>query len=204
MGRRRLWFIAMLMVCALVIASCATTPDTRTVVTGTWMADNFNKKFSKVLIVAVSDEFGIRGDFEKTVARRLDMDGVRAEPSSDIMPLEQKIDRESVKAAMAGKNFNAVLVARLIGMENESTYVPPSVDMTFDSTFIRGGPTVDVSPEHTVHSSVVTLQFDLFDTETEHIVWSMKSQTFNLTNVAAASDTLADAIASDLKAKGLI
>ena len=41
---------------------------------------------------------------------------LRAGALSDLMSLKEKIDRQSVKAAMAGKEFDAVLIQRHVEM----------------------------------------------------------------------------------------
>jgi hypothetical protein len=203
MSMRRPWFMAALIVCVFAVTSCATAPEMRTVITGSWKDGNFNKKLSSFLIISLSQQFGIRGEFENAVARRFGLEGLRAEPSSDLMSLGQPINRETVKAAMADKGFDAVLVSRLIDVENEAAYVPPSVDMTFDNSLYQGS-TVVAAPGYTEHRSVVSLQIDLYSTETEHLIWSLKSKIFNPTNITEVDNKLADAIVSDLRAKGLI
>lgn len=212
MNMRRMLFPAVIVMSAFILASCAAIPESRTVITGTWKDDAYNKKLSTFLVISLADEPGIRVKVENTIVQRLGMEGLRAEASSDLMPVEQKIDRENVRAAMAGKGFEAVLVSRLLGVESEATYVPPSAETTFDSFFGAQGPmlspypqsVITTTPGYTQHRSVVSLQIDLYEAEQRHLIWSLKSQTFNPGNVTEVIDKLAEAIVSDLKAKGLI
>lgn len=212
MNRRRMWFAAVIVMSAFILASCAATPGLRTVITGTWKDEGYNKKLSKFLVISLADEPGIRVKVENILVRRLGAEGLSAEASSDLMPVEQKIDRENVRAAIVGKGFEAVLVSRLLGVESEATYVPPSADTTFDSFFGAQSPmlspysqsVITTTPGYTQHRSVVSHQIDLYETEQRHLIWSLKSQSFNPDNVTEMIDKLAEAIVSDLKAKGLI
>lgn len=203
MSMRRRWFVAAVVVGILVLTACVTTSAPRTIVTGAWKDDHYNNKLSTFLIISLSDNHAIRTEFENALAVSLGMKGLRAEASSDLMPMEQKINRETVKAVMAGKGFDAVLVSRLIGVAREARYVSPSANATFDSSF-SSGPTIISSPGYVEHKVVVSLQIDLYETEKEHLVWSLKTQSFNPSNATEVIDKLSEDIVSDLAAKGLI
>ena len=82
-----------LIVCALLLASCASTPMSHTTVLGAWKADNFNKQFSSFLVISLSDEPGIRGKFESIMVNRLEKEGLHAVASSDIMAADEEINR---------------------------------------------------------------------------------------------------------------
>lgn len=204
MNKKRTWLSVTLAVSVVILAACATTPANRTKVTGTWKDAQFNKKLSHILIVSLADEPGIRSKVENRFVRRLSVEGVRAAASSDLMPPEEKIDRQTVRAAMAGKDFDGVLVSRLIGVASDMTYVPPQPNTSFDTGLLRGVPMV-TAPSRMEHRSVVSLQIDLYDPSGEgRLVWSLTSQSFNPDNVTEVIANVSEAIANDLKAKGLI
>lgn len=203
MRMRRPWVVAALIMSAFLLAACASTPTTRTVVTGTWKADNYNKKLSNFLVISLSDEPGIRGKFESIVVNRLEKEGLHAVASSVIMPADEAINRETVKAAMAGKGFDGVLVSRLLGVEQGAVYVPPAPDTSFESSF-NPVPPIVTSPGYVEHRSVISLQIDLYDPASEHLVWSLKSQTVNPNNVTDVMSGVSDSIVTDLRTKGLI
>jgi hypothetical protein len=174
-----------------------------TTVFGAWKADNYNKQFSSFLVISLSDEPGIRGKFESIMVNRLEKEGLHVVASSDIMAADEEINRGTVKAAMADKSIDGVLVSRLLGVERDAIYVPPSPDNSLETTFNRTVPIV-TSPGYVEHRSVITLQIDLYDTASEHLVWSLRSQTVNPPNVTEVFDKLSNAVVENLRSEGLI
>jgi hypothetical protein len=203
MDMRHSWVVAAFLTSAFLLASCASTPTTRSDVIGTWKADNYDRKLSNFLVISLSDEPGMRGKVESILAGRLKKEGLHAVASSDIMPADEEINRKTVKAAMAGKGFDGVLVSRLLGVERSAVYVPPSPDTTFDSS-LNGIAPIVTSPGYVEHRSVISLQIDLYDTASKHLVWSLMTQTVNPDNVTDMLNNLADAVVTDLRTKGLI
>lgn len=200
---RGLRLMAALILCTLLLASCASTPTSHTTVLGTWKADNFNKRLSSFLVISLSDEPGIRDKFESIMVNRLEKEGLHAVASSDIMTADEEINRGTVKAAMAGKDIDGVLVSSLLGVEREAIYVPPSPDNSLETIFNRAAPII-TSPGYVEHRSVITMQIDLYDTTSEHLVWSLRSQTVNPPNVTEVMDRLSNEIVKDLRSKALI
>jgi hypothetical protein len=194
---------AALILCALLLASCASTPTSHTTVLGDWMADNYNRQLSSFMVISLADEPGIRVKFESIMVNRLKQEGLHAIASSDIMPVDQEINRGTVKAAMADKDIDGVLVSRLLGVERNAIYVPPSPDNSLETTFNLAAPLV-TSPGYMEHRSVVTLQIDLYDSASEHLVWSLRAQTVNPPNVTEVMDKISNDVVKDLRSKGLI
>lgn len=188
----------------LLLASCASTPTNRSEILGSWKADNYDNKLSSFLVISLSDdEPAIREKVESIMAGRLRQEGLHAVASSDIMPVGEKVDRETVRAVMAGKGFNGVLVSRLLNVERGAVYVPPSPDITFANSFNYDTPVV-TNPGRVEHRSVITMQLDLYDTASDHLVWSLRTQTVNPDNVTDAVRDEAGAAVKDLRSKGLI
>ncbi|MEJ2552794.1 MAG: hypothetical protein P8164_05785 [Gammaproteobacteria bacterium] len=188
----------------LLLAACASTPTNRSEILGSWKADNYDNKLSSFLVISLSDdEPAIREKVESIMASRLRQEGLHAVASSDIMPVGEKVDRETVRAAMAGKDFDGVLVSRLLSVERGAVYVPPSPDITFANSFSRHTPIV-ATPGRVEHSSAITMQLDLYDTTSQHLIWSLRTQTVNPDNVTDAVQDEAGAAVKDLRSKGLI
>ncbi len=200
---RGLRAMTVFILCALLLVSCAATPTSHTSVLGAWKADNYNKQLSSFLVISLSDEPGIREKFESIMVSRLEKAGLHAVASSDIMAADEEINQGTVKAAVAGKGIDGVLVSHLLGVERDAIYVPPSPDSSLETTFSGTAPIV-TSPGYVEHRSVITLQIDLYDTASEHLVWSLRSQTVNPPNVTEVMDRLSSTVVNDLRLKGLI
>jgi hypothetical protein len=200
---RNLRAMMVLILCALLLISCAATPTSHSSVLGAWKADNYNKQLSSFLVISLSDEPGIREKFESIMVGRLEKEGLHAVASSDIMAADEEINQGTVKAAMAGKGIEGVLVSHLLGVQRGAIYVPPSPDNSLETTFNGTAPIV-TSPGYVEHRSVITLQIDLYDTASEHLVWSLRSQNVNPPNMTEVMNWLSNAVINDLRVKGLI
>ena len=79
-------------------------------VTGEW-SDNVSRdqSFSRVLVVGISEDFNQRCAFERVMASRIKSATTVAFVSCDVMPPKEPLTRESIEAAVAAKNADAVL-----------------------------------------------------------------------------------------------
>lgn len=191
---------AMVMITGL-LAACASA--TTTDVTGQWHDPQYHGKLGKVLVISLAEEPFIRRSFEDTVTAELSRRGVTAVASADIIPLDRKIDRKTVKAAMAGRGFDTVLVSRLIGIDNSADYVPPSPIEDFDS-FYSHAYTMVYSPGYLARRTVVSIRINVYETRHGRLVWSMTSRTFNHSNVADVIHSLSETITRQLARQGLL
>lgn len=137
------------------------------------------------------------------MVKSLEKQGLHAVASSDIMPADEQINRKTVRAAMAGKGFDGVLVSRLLDLDQSTINIPPSQDSTFDNSFDGVAPIV-ISPGYVEHLSVISLQTNLYDTASKRLVWSLKSQTFNFNTVSDMVQSVSQVVINNLRAMGLI
>lgn len=184
---------ALIVVGTVLLAACA---STTTKVMGSWKDNQYAKKVTKVLVISLAEEPPVRQTAESIVTAKLRERGVDAVASSTLMPMDDKIDRESVKAAIAGKGFDSVLVTRLLGVDLNTGYVPP------DSRIYNL--TVNVEPGYTAHRPVVSIQINLYNTAQEQLVWSMTTQSSNYDTVADVVNAYASVLVKTLAKQGLI
>jgi hypothetical protein len=87
-------------------------------VTGAWSENvSRDQSFSRVLVVGISPDVDQRCPFERVLASKIRGPNTVAIVSCDAMPLRTPLTRESVEAAVAEKNADAVLVTSLISKE---------------------------------------------------------------------------------------
>jgi phospholipase C len=86
-------------------------------VTGAW-SDNVSRdqSFSRVLVVGISPDLNQRCRFERALASKITNANTVAFVSCDVMPLKTELTRESIEAAVAAKNADAVLATSLISV----------------------------------------------------------------------------------------
>lgn len=189
----------------LLIAACATS----NVVIRSWKDSHYQRKVSKVLVIGLSTNNAIRHSFEDTLADQLRRRGVTATPSSDFIPLNGSLDKDTVRAevksAIRGKGYDAVLVTHLVRVDRRTTYVPPTSHLEY--SFYRNIITaysVVYTPGYLVHETVVSLESNLYDTASERLVWSLTSQSFNPADAMDVIKPLSDIIVKNLADHGPI
>jgi hypothetical protein len=84
-------------------------------VKGLWSDDvERDQSFARVLVVGISPDLNQRCTFERALAAELRSANTVALVSCDVMPLNAELTRESVEAAVAARQADAVLTTSLI------------------------------------------------------------------------------------------
>jgi len=203
MGRRRPYILAVLMMVAALLVGCATTPATHTQVSGSWKAHGYTGKFTHLLVVSHATDSAIRVKVESILVKNLEKEGLHAVASSDIMPADEKINRKTIREAMAGKGFDGVLVSHLLDVNRNTIDVPPSEDSTLEDSFDADDPVV-FTPGYVEHRSVISILTKLYNAKTKRLVWSLQSRTVNNGTVNDLVQSLSQAVIDNLRARDLI
>ena len=168
-----------IVITAVAISACATMPIAE------WQDESFSGPIDNVLIIGVSDQQTSRRLFEDTFLKELAARKVKAISSYKLMPIDQVVSRETVEAAIEGQTVDLVLVTRLLGVEEVQVYHPPSYypyNSSYSSYYSHG---MQYSGRSYFESyTVLTLESNLYDTATQQLVWSMRSENFDASTPA--------------------
>lgn len=84
------------------------------------------RKFHRVLALGLSNKTEVRADFEDTLAAELANKGYEAVPGTAILlrPVGTQVDINSLKEQIRANQIEAVVVSRLVKVDNTVTYVP--------------------------------------------------------------------------------
>jgi len=173
--------IALVCVAALSLSGCSTTD-----VMKTWEADSTGRTYSNALVAAVITFPDYRSWIERDLAKALRATGAKARAIGDIHPSSEPIDKETATAIIRDSGADAVVVVRLVDLENESVYTPGAV-------FVEGGYNgrygfgwygyygnayrIVRAPGYTAEYREFTVETTLFDTATNKRVWSTVTKT---------------------------
>jgi hypothetical protein len=84
-------------------------------VKGEWADDvSHDQSFARVLVVGISPDLNQRCAFERAMVGSLRSESTQAFVSCDVMPQRSELTRETIEAAVAAKNADAVLATSLI------------------------------------------------------------------------------------------
>jgi hypothetical protein len=181
-----------------------------------WKNPNYatGKKFNRVLALGLSDKTVIRADFEDALAVRLAETGVVASPGNTILlrPESTQLDLNYLKTQIRENKIDAVVVSRLIKVENNVTYIPggPYVSpFPYYNTFYgyyRVVYPVVYSPDYLREEKKVRIETNLYSTASPDgdLVWTGFTDTFNPTNVHKAINGLVKVLVKQMQSEGVL
>lgn len=182
---------------ALLCAGCSSTQ-----LTTTWKDPAAGPlAFKRVLVMAVNAEVGERRAIEDELVAHAK--SASASASYTIIPESDSRNREKIKAILREKQFDGVLVLRLVASDKELTYVPGSPYNSFWGYYDYAWPAV-YSPGYVRADTIIRASVNLYRTENDKLVWSAASETFNPASARALAQDIAEATAKELKKQGLI
>lgn len=163
--------------------------------------------FENILIVGMSDQETVRRTFENTFVNELQRYNVSAAASFAVMPTEVRPSEESIKAIISDIKFDSVLVTHLVGVEEKEVYQPPTYGVApyggFYGYYGHVGSYIYEPGYYTRHERF-KLETNLYDTQTEELVWSMQSETIDPSSEKALIEAKIKTVIEQLKQQELI
>ena len=199
MAYRTLFKIFAFALTTVVVSACATKP------TAEWQDDRFSGPVDNILIIGASAQPTMRRLFEDTFVAELAAIQVKALSSYKVMPVDQVLTREKIEAAIAGQNMDAVLVSRLLGVEDVEVYNPPTYyahHRRYHSYYAHA--LESSSPGYLSSYKVLTLETNLYDTATQQLVWSMQSESIDPRTPRDVIETQINLTITTLAERGII
>jgi hypothetical protein len=193
---------------------CASSGATK--ITQAWVDPSYAGNYlEKVMVIGVAKEEARRRVFENTMAATFRERGVEALPSWEAIPASKKeIDKETIQKAIEGRGIDAVLITRLVQVDKEQQYVPGTtyVDSYWGSPYYGGGYypyysstyAVVHEPGYVVENTIVQLETNIYDVETEQLLFAAMSETLNPDSVNDAIQKFAKAMVGELLEQRLV
>jgi hypothetical protein len=168
----------------------------------------------KVLVIGILKEDARQRVFENTLVSQFEKLGVEAVASWQVIPADKETDEESVKAAIEGRGFDSVMVSQLISVDKRQEYVPGQTYVGsywgsphygygyypyYSSTYA-----VVHEPGYTIENTVVSVETNIYDVDSEILKWAAISETLNPTQVNSAIEGFGHVLIGDLLQQGLV
>lgn len=199
---RFLWLAAL---AALLVTGCSST-----IVTGSWKNPQFIGKVNKVYIIGVAQHDRSRYLFEDEFSKQLAEAGLVGIASYNDFPGKSQINQVEVKNSAKSQQADAVLVARAIGKRVErivtpgsTIYSPAPYYHSYGSYYSRSYEVIH-TPATVSDYEVITIEANLYDTESEKLIWSAQMETFVDQNINDLIVDFVKQVVKDMDDKGLI
>lgn len=173
MRRRAIIHSAMLFLTATLLGACASNPKP----VGEWREPAFTGKVSNVLVIGVTSRSTRRRVFEDLFVQALGEHGLSAVPSYELITSTQELSRETVLAAIEGRDIDGIIVTRMVGIKEDEVYkAPPSYDYYRDFHGYYDHALQQNNQSYYAKFKIVTLETNLYETNSRTLVWSMNSE----------------------------
>jgi len=138
----------------------------------------------KILVVGIAETSLGRRAYEGRFAEALAGAGAEAVPSYQLLPSSDRLTKEEIDRVVRSEGFDGVIVTRLLGVEEKTTYVPPSsyvVPSYGYGYYGYYGRSYDVvnTPGYTKSTEIVRLESRLWNAADAKLAWGIVSETFD-------------------------
>jgi len=184
-----------------------------------WRDSEFKGRVDNILVIGVSDQAVVRRLFEDTFVKELAVLGVSAKSSYRVLTDEQISSKDALDAAIKAQSMDAVLVTRIVGVEEIETYTPPTYTYTpptytyKPSAFDRHYRDYHSYFNHAVRVAtpgywdkyeVLKLESNLYDSTSQRLIWSILSESFDPRSAKQMIDDQITIALKSLRKTGLI
>lgn len=185
----------------LLLASCAATS-----ITGTWKEESYTQPIKNILIIGLSKKETNRRIFEDTLSNDIIKAGKKAARSVKYIDDIKGINKESLKPIIKRGNFDTILIGRVVSIDKESRYIASDVyPSNYNSLYGYYG---HVSPYYNqgyiVQDTIVSLEFNIYETKNEKLVWALTTETFEPGNINKEIKKISEIIVKELQKQKLL
>ena len=201
--KKALIFLTVAVFVGALLNACASTKLTKT-----WVEKSFKgKTVSNVLVIGVADEEPNRRLFEKKFVQQLKAVGVEAFSSADTIPIpaDKRLEKEAIVQAVNKFKSDAVLITYVAGIDNTTTYKPATygLGMGYYGGY-RYAYGHQLTPSRVSSHTKLYLQTNLYDVESEKLIWSGQSQTRKTGSVKKLIDGVMKVVVKDMQKNKLL
>ena len=203
----RLCAVALLVVGVLASSACQKGGEAQTTIPATWRNPGLPPTpFSKIFVIGVGRNDSYRRLYEDSMAKALSGQGVTAQASYTLFPEPGKLDSAKVLVEVEERGFDAVVIARLKSVHEETKYVA-AAPLTSSDLYMSGydeAYAVNSSPAHYEKSKTYRVETTLYSARDEMLAWVGLSDTVHPDSVEDIIQSVSARVARQMKAEGLI
>lgn len=170
-----------------------------------------------VMVLGIAENPNNRKMFEAAFSKAFRDEGVEAVTGLESIPGNVKLDKDNldshkdiIKDAASNQGVQAMLITHMVGVEEKAQYHPPMYDPFASTggsdfnTVVSGAYRSTYTPEFYTQHQHVRIESNLYEVETEKLIWTAASETVDPKSVDEVIISLCKAVMKDLRKNGLI
>jgi len=199
-----------------------------TTIQSSWVDPTFDRTpFRRIAVVALFDTDAENRSFEQQATRALEANGADAIEAYTIVGEERMLEQRELRAKLAHANVDAILIYRLIAVDERQSYRPPTPYLRMPGGFGRGDgflhgdghgdpfywyyypradyyaywrSTWDVthSPGYWEPHSFVVVESSFYDADKDQLVWTAKTETMDDAEFKATTESIVNRVTKKL------
>ena len=165
----------------LALTTLFLTGCSQTKVTSVWVDPEYQGDgIDNVFVVGVSKDGGVRRIFEDEFVALFKQKGVIATSSYRVVPDEDLQNEKMLDIKVRESGSDTILMTRVIDIRKDTQYIPPDYVYAPPAHYYGGwhgyyNRAYMVSPGYTVEYETAMLETNLYDLETDKLIWSARS-----------------------------
>jgi hypothetical protein len=195
--------IVTLLFLALIGYSCAN--ESRII--NAWTSAEKTKEYHDVVVVALTHDINAKKLVENDFASALARKGVTVFRSIDVFPpvYSKDILKDEMMAKVKDNGVDAIVTITLLNKETQTHYIPgyPGYAPGFWGYYSFWSPMV-YSPGYYTQDRVYYIETNVYDVNTDQLIWSARSETYNPASLTGFSQNLASILATKLRKDDVI
>lgn len=199
------------LLCLAFVIGCS---GPETTVTGTWKNDSVDKKFDNLRVVSLSLIESTDLTIEQQIAQALTKKGIST--STDVNLTSEDLNdndtqKEDILQKIKNNDVDAILTISVIDSDTETRYVigaeeyDPITTFGYYDTFTGYyNYRYPADPDYYTLEKTYFMEANIFDAETEKLVWSAQSEIYHPGDLEKFADAFAKEIADRLDEENII
>ncbi|MEQ8237996.1 MAG: hypothetical protein RIA69_02230 [Cyclobacteriaceae bacterium] len=206
--------ISSLLLIGLFLHGCS---PSSTSITAQWTDEAAQAKtYDHIVVAPYIAGSGVKSAMEKELAGSLAARDVKVGLGSDFLPLDytdKTEDKEEILESVKLSGADAILTVSLVDKESETRYIPSTYPYSPSSRYAYYGsfwgyydywyPKV-YGPGYYDTEQLYYLETNVFDAETENLIWSTQTETSDPITIESFTDDFSKKIVKELKDDGII
>jgi len=165
----------------VLLTACASTK-----VVEHWADPDFDAKLKNIMVLSLNQSDKSRRLFENSFLDALKQRKIQSLASYTLLPSNEDLDKEKVKAAITGSDIDAVLVLRAVKITMEERYVQAQATGTrYNSFYAYVGEYRPTYSSYSTDDKLVHLETNLYAVDGAKLIWTGKTETSNPSDVHA-------------------
>ncbi|MFT5115334.1 MAG: hypothetical protein ACI8P9_004682 [Parasphingorhabdus sp.] len=187
----------------LIVTGCASTQ-----VVEDWFDTSYNGPIvDNFLIVGMDKQTAGRRIFEDAFVAKFQEAGLIAQASYTVIDdAELKTDSETMELAQKRSDVNAILISRIVEIEKDKSFLPPSVHYVAQSFHKPNRPAyrMVIYPGHSVTNTTMILETSIYNPVNQTLLWSASTKSINPDSIGHLAKELAGITVERLRQLSLL